>query len=170
MMVSTGDSLEKLVRDSVKAQDLAIKQTAPRWRGRVKQGGLIKRGRVVSSGELDFTGHVAGRFVTFDAKSTQQPSLPLKNIKRNQATICRHRHEEGALAFFLVEFAGQPEPAYFAVTWPVLKPYWDRFGHGGPSSIPMDVIRSTCSRIDRKGKTLNLDGALRTMLGLEVAS
>lgn len=155
----TGGNLEDLVKKSAKAQDLALKQTSARTvvTGR-KNGRAV--GRVVSSGELDFTGHIQGQYFTFDAKSTKRVPFKLSLIKPHQATICRNRHAEGALAFFLIELSALPGGArVLLVPWPVFAPYWQGSAWTAPS-VSLAEMEKGAIEVRRRGKLLDLAGAI----------
>lgn len=170
--MSTGKSLEALVRHSAKRQailGLNLKQTSPRFVGSVGSDGQAQ-GRVVGKGSLDFVGDFLGRAVELDAKSTKiKSSLKLSLLKRHQVNIVKHAFKRGAIAFFLVEFSAlDGPPRYFALTWPVLQAYWDKADFGGTQSIPFAVIEKACVEVSRKGKTLDLVGAIQRLM--EVAA
>ena len=168
MARSTGDTLEALVRRSATlfaAEGLRLKQTGATFRGKIGPRGQAK-GRIVSKGDLDFVGDYRGRSVSFDAKSTTNAtSFPLKNLKRHQVTICKNAHARGAMAFFLVEFSLLEVPAYFALTWPELKSFWQRYDAIAPgttytASIPLPFFLGHCVRIERQGNVLDLPAAI----------
>jgi penicillin-binding protein-related factor A (putative recombinase) len=165
---STGAALEALVRKREKAyreEGLDLEQNSPRFAGKVDGQGRA-RGRLVAKGGLDFSGDYYGRRVTFDAKSTKGKSFPVdpkRTVKPHQARRLREAHERGAIAFLLVEFSELPDgPRYFALTWPVLAPYWEQADRarylGGKSapSIPLEVFKQTCAAVvkDRGGLDL----------------
>lgn len=165
--MNTGKALEALVRHSADRQaklGINLKQTSPRFVGGIGPDGQAQ-GRVVGKGTLDFVGDLLGRSVQFDAKSTKaRSSFKLSLIKRHQATIVRNAHERGAIAFFLIEFSTlEGGPRYYALTWPVLQPFWDKADFGGVQSIPREIIQRGCVEIPRKGKTLDLVGAIRRL-------
>lgn len=170
MAGNTGKALEDLVKNSAKAlepEGLRLKQTGARFVGKVAARGKA-RGRIVASGDLDFVGDFWGRGVSFDAKSTSvNTSFALRLLKKHQVVIVKHAHARGALAFFLVEFSElDGGPRYFALTYPVLKSWWDRFEHDGtPASIPFAAIEAHCHEVKRAGNVLALVGVVRDLLG-----
>lgn len=168
MARSTGDSLEALVRrsaDIFTSEGLRLKQTGATFRGKIGPRGQAQ-GRIVAKGDLDFVGDYRGRAVSFDAKSTKVPtSFPLSNLKRHQVTICKNAHARGALAFFLVEFSKHEVPSYFALTWPELKSFWNRYDAIAPgpaytASIPLPFFLGHCVRVERQGNVLDLPAAI----------
>lgn len=167
MGYKTGAKLEEMIRYSVqkvKSEGLNLIQTGPRFVGSIGDGGQAI-GRIVSLGALDFIGDYRGSFVTFDAKSTEsKTSFKLDLIKMHQAVIVKRAYERGALGFFLVEFSKLEPCRYYALTWPVLKPYWDRQDFGGPMSIPLKVIQEQCLEIVRDRKTLHLVEAIEVLI------
>lgn len=173
---STGAALEALIRRRLpdyKAEGLALEQNSPRFAGKVGPRGQAK-GRLVSKGGLDFSGHLWGRAVTFDCKSTMGKSFPLneRNVKPHQARRLREAHEMGAIAFFLVEFSELADgPRYFALTWPVLAPYWEAIdraryvGGKAPASIPLEVFKLSCSEVSKGKGGLGLVEAIAGLAG-----
>jgi recombination protein U len=157
-MQLTGSNFEALVRRSAKAQaeaGLQLPQRSPRTVGRVDAGGRIT-GRVVGVDSLDFDGDYLGRRVTFDCKSTQnKSSFPLGMVAIHQAVIVRKAHERGALAFFLVEFSSSGQ--VYALTWPMLRPWWDNRDYGGRRSIPFAVFERSGTLVARIGRARLLD-------------
>jgi penicillin-binding protein-related factor A (putative recombinase) len=156
----TGDKLEALVKKSAKAQELPIKQTSARAVVTGRNAAGRATGTIVSAGELDFTGHVDGQYFTFDAKSTKRTPFRLSLIKPHQATICRNRHSEGAIACFLIELTDLPGGVrYFLVPWPVFEPYWKGSAWTAPSITVTDMVKGSVE-VRRRGKLLDLAGAL----------
>lgn len=156
---STGDKLEALAKRSAKAQGLTLNQTSARAVVTGRQNGRPVS-RVVAAGELDFTGHLDGRYFTFDAKSTKRLNFGLPLIKPHQATICKNRQSEGAIAFFLVELSTFPGgPRYFAVPWPALAPYWAGQQWTAPS-LSLKQLEQSAVEVRQRGKLLDLAGAI----------
>lgn len=150
-----GSALEALIRRSAKRQEgqgLHLTQVGARFiPGRALGPRGETTGRVIGVGGLDFAGDLLGRAVTFDAKSTESRTrFDLRLIKPHQAVIVKHAHARGAVAFFLVELgARSPAPTYYALAWPLLRPWWDRFAMAdagylaqdkAPASIPAEVL------------------------------
>jgi recombination protein U len=153
-----------MIRRSINRQHLAIKQTSPRFVGKVGGDGSA-RGRLVGQGELDFVGHYSGRYVTFDAKATLLKRLPLNSLRRHQVTIVRNRTTEGAVAFFLVEIRDDNgDPQYLCLTWPVLEPYWNAADMGGAQSIPLSDLQAKCLEVKRKGPCIDLAAAIEALM------
>lgn len=166
---STGAALEALVRrraEDYRAEGLDLEQNSPRFAGRVGPGGQA-RGRLVAKGGLDFNGDFWGRRVTFDCKSTTGKSFPVdpkRTLKPHQARRLKEAHERGAIAFLLVEFTeAEAFPLYFALTWPVLKPYWEpvdraRYigGKTATTSIPLATFEASCAVVKRGRSGLDL--------------
>lgn len=163
-MSARGSSLEALVAHSAKGLDawgLCLRQTSPRFVGRVLPGGQAV-GRLMGHGGLDFAGDWWGRAVTFDAKSSKlKTRLPFDNLKEHQVEIVRGAHERGGIAFFLVELAALERPRYLALTWSVLRPWWDR--RLVDKSIPVPVLLERCPEFHLKGKRLDLLDGLRRL-------
>lgn len=161
-----GKSLETLVERSARAQGLHIEKNSPRS---VATGKRDLQGRMlnitIASGKLDFHGHWRTKYFTFDAKSCAAGTrFPLADIAKHQEVICRHRHAEGVVAFFLVEFTQPGQPQYFALTHPILKPYWDaRMAWGEPASIPRAAIERYCPRVALTPRGLDLVGIIEQL-------
>lgn len=164
---SKGKALETLIlRSAERSSGLHLTKTGVgfAYRGRTADGRMI--GTATSKGQLDFVGHYQGRMVTFDAKSCDKCRLPLDMLKRHQVTIVKHRHAEGCVAFFLVEFTNGDQPEYFALTWPQLAEWWNGYSlNGTPASIPRDWILWTCMRIARDRNGIDLVGAIGRLMG-----
>lgn len=170
-----GSAFETMARKSAdKARDegLWLAHTSPRFVGSVGPAGEAS-GRLVALGALDFIGDYRGQAVTFDCKSTEtRTSFALRLIKPHQALIVRNAHARGAIAFFLLELDAKAKgPAYFALTWPVLEPYWRAWHYPNPlsddeppASIPRAVLEAHCPRVTRKGSTLDLCAAISGLL------
>lgn len=168
----SGNNLEALIRasaDKQKDAGLWLLQTGPRFVGKVSGDGMAS-GRVIGRGGLDFIGYHGPRFVTFDAKScANKTSFPLANIEHHQAVIVKKAHESGAIAFFLVEFSKLDQPAYYAMTWPALKPFWDAkrkadyCGGTAPASIPLRVFEAECLKVARTRAGLDLVTCIETL-------
>ncbi|MNS48952.1 Holliday junction resolvase RecU [compost metagenome] len=153
-----GSAFERLVAASVEgleARGCFLLQTSPRF---VPQK-FLPSGKCVgyfaSKGGLDFYGHYYGRFVTFDCKSCKlKTRFPLDSIHGHQAHMVGHAHLLGGIAFFLIEMAElDGGPRYYALTWPVLEPYWSKYRLGleGASSIPLAVLESECIEVKTHG-------------------
>lgn len=157
---SKGKALEALIQRSAERQQCAGLHLAKTgvgfaYQGRSADGRMV--GIATNKGQLDFVGHYRGRLVTFDAKSCDKPRLPLEMLKRHQVTIVKNRHTEGCVAFFLVEFTQGDVPEYYALTWPVLQPWWNQYStNGTPASIPWVWFEQTAARIRRSPTGLDL--------------
>ena len=157
-MSQTGSTFEQLVKRSIKAQadqGLRLPQRSPRVTGAVGPGGTI-RGKVTGIDSLDFEGDFNGTAVYLDAKSTKNTSsFPLANIEQHQVVIVKNAHARGCVAFFLIEFSADGDVR--ALTWPVLKPWWDAKDYGGRRSIPRSVITRECLQVQTVVRSHNLD-------------
>jgi penicillin-binding protein-related factor A (putative recombinase) len=175
-MSGRGTGLEILIARSAKRQEdqgLHLQRAGVRFipGGAIGPRGLTA-GRVCSAGGPDFQGDYQARAVLIEAKASASASrFELKNIREHQAVILKRAHARGCLAFFLVELAaGTPAPRYFALTWPVLAPWWeayahDRAGYGpkAPSSIPVAVLEREALQVRRDRHGLQLVEALQAL-------
>lgn len=110
--------------------------------------GFIKHGWFEAKSTVDFIGVLNGRFVGFDCKSTREKSLPLKNIGEHQLESLGHMHEQGGLAFLLVEFAFNKER--YRLTYEQAQKWWDDALKGQRKSIPYDFFQTECILVTQK--------------------
>ncbi len=152
--MDSGTRLENFTRDSAKKQEslgLSIRKTSPPVMGRIQSDGSIK-GRVVSKGDLDWTGDFNGVAAKFDTKSCAgKASFPLNLLKRHQVVILKNAHARGVVAFFLVELTALGPPVYLRLTWPILEPFWKEAEGGGAQSIKLVVLIQSCKPIPMFG-------------------
>lgn len=102
---------------------------------------VIRRGKQVVSAfpvrksPIDFIGLSNGKFIAFDAKSTQERTrFPLSNIEPHQMDYMRHVTEHGGQAFILLEYAKLQE--IYLISYKELAKYWEDAENGGRKSIP----------------------------------
>lgn len=164
-----GMPFEKLIKLSAEAQadlglDLAKRGQGFQATGRTSDGQII--GRATTSGPLDFLGGYAraGRWdvrVECEAKSTKVATrFPLDMLEKRQIARLERLHQRRAIAFVLIEFRG-PEPAYRAMTWPVLQPYWTEWQLRDMRKVPASIPRATIDRHCLHVPTYKRGGALR---------
>lgn len=102
---------------------------------------VIRKGRQITSAfpskksPIDFIGLSNGRFIAFDAKSTQERTrFPLSNIESHQMDYMQHVTEHGGQAFILLEYAKLQE--IYLIPYKDLQKYWEDAENGGRKSIP----------------------------------
>ncbi|TCG10474.1 Holliday junction resolvase RecU [Mycoplasma todarodis] len=75
-------------------------------------GKVIKNGKnirldnafIKSKSTSDYYGVFKGKFIAFEAKSTNQKSLPLSNIKHHQRKYLNDVQNHGGIAFYIFSF------------------------------------------------------------------
>lgn len=165
-----GMPLEKLIKLSAAAQadqGLDLDKTGQGFAATGRDGGRLV-GMATTTAPLDFTGGYAraNRWdtrVEIEAKSTKVPTrFNLSLLHDHQVRRLERLHGRRAVAFVLIEFRGM-EPAYRALTWPVLRSWWAEWRMRDyrtvPASIPRATIEAHCPAIPviRRGGGVRLD-------------
>jgi len=110
-----GMSLERLINDTNKyylINDIAIiykKPTPIAIKNTEYQGKKIKTtGFLQAKSTLDYVGLYKGRYLDFDAKSTQsKTSFPLSNISTHQLAHIKNIINHGGISFLIIEMNNQ---------------------------------------------------------------
>ncbi len=110
--------------------------------------GLITKAFFEKKATVDFYGIVQGLFITFDAKETNQPNFPLKNIHAHQVDYMRDVTHQGGLAFLIVHF--KYNDTFFLLPYELLASYYQKAAQGGRKSIPYQAMIETL-KIERNG-------------------
>ncbi len=100
--------------------------------------GLITKAFFEKKATVDFYGIVQGLFITFDAKETNQPNFPLKNIHAHQVDYMKDVTQQGGLAFLIVHF--KYNDTFFLVPYELLAQYYEAAQTGGRKSIPYQAM------------------------------
>ena len=109
-------------------------------KGRIRDGFFEKKSTV------DFIGVSHGRAIAFDAKSTRNRTrFPLSNIEPHQMAFLKSWKDQGAIAFFLVEFAKHQE-VYF-LPYREAEKWWEQAKQGGRKSIPYEWFVQNCDLV-----------------------
>lgn len=109
-------------------------------KGRIRDGFFEKKSTV------DFIGVSHGRAIAFDAKSTRERiRFPLANIEPHQMDFLKSWQDQGANAFFLVEFVKHQE-VYF-LPYREAEKWWEEAGKGGRKSIPYEWFVQNCDLV-----------------------
>lgn len=88
---------------------------------------------------VDFIGVVQGIPICFDAKETNNKSLPLSNIHEHQIQFMKDFEDQKGIAFLIIFFKSIDEMYY--VPFRVIKKYVDGSKvEGGRKSIPYDEL------------------------------
>lgn len=88
---------------------------------------------------VDYMGVVQGVPICFDAKETNQKSLPLSNIHEHQITFMKDFEEQKGVAFLLVGFSKYDE--YYFLPFKDMYYYYVMAQNGDRKSIPYDVMK-----------------------------
>lgn len=109
-------------------------------KGRIRDGFFEKKSTV------DFIGVSHGRAIAFDAKSTRnQTRFPLSNIEPHQMAFLKSWRAQGAITFFLVEFAKKHE--VYLLRFSDAEKWWEEAGKGGRKSIPYEWFVQNCDLV-----------------------
>lgn len=99
----------------------------------------IEKAWVGAKSTTDYYGIYKGNFVTFEAKSTQEKSLPLSNIKDHQWRYIMQINEHGGIGFFIIAYASFDE--YYLMTL-------NQIEDMGTKSISIEYARDNFYRIE----------------------
>ncbi len=148
-----GDALEEIILFSndyyLKAGIARVDKAAtPITAIEIDGKGLITKAFFEKKATVDFYGIVQGLFITFDAKETNQPNFPLKNIHPHQVDYMRDVSKQGGLAFLIVHF--KYNDTFFLIPYELLKQYCDAAAKGGRKSIPYQAMIADL-QIERNG-------------------
>ncbi|MGG3737215.1 Holliday junction resolvase RecU [Aeribacillus pallidus] len=112
----------------------------------IRQGKRIISAFPEKKGMVDFIGVSHGRMIAFDAKSTRERTrFPLDNIHDHQMRFLRSWLDQGAITFFLVEFAKHQE--VFMVPFREIEKWWKAAENGGRKSIPYSWFVENCDLV-----------------------
>lgn len=128
----------------------------------INDQGLITKGYFEKKATVDFFGVVQGIPITFDAKETDQKSLPLYNIHAHQVDYMKDFTTQRGLAFLIIHFKFCDE--YYLLPFEVLHHYWCHSGKGGRKSIPYTAMEERFRIPQAKNGILNYLPALNTYL------
>lgn len=103
--------------------------------------GTIKLAYFDKKSTVDYMGNVQGIPICFDAKETNQKSLPIANIHEHQIEFMEAFEAQEGLSFLIVWFKQFDE--YYLLPYPTLKSYWDGAKKGGRKSIPYDAFEDS---------------------------
>lgn len=88
---------------------------------------------------VDYIGVMQGLPICFDAKETQQKSLPIANIHPHQVDFMREFNAQGGLSFLLVHFT--EAHAYYLLPFEVLDTFFNEHGeHKAQKTIPREFF------------------------------
>ncbi len=111
---------------------------------------------------VDFIGVVQGIPICFDAKETNNKSLPLKNIHEHQIEFMEKFENQQGIAFLIIYYKCVDEMYY--VPFRVIKKYYDDSkNNGGRKSIPYNelsekyIIKNSEGFLVHYLETINVD-------------
>jgi recombination protein U len=162
-----GDALEDLIlfsNDYYLSQGIARvdKAATPVTVVELDGKGLITKAYFEKKATIDFYGIVQGIFITFDAKETNQKSLPLKNIHEHQIDYMRDVTKQGGLAFLIVHF--KHDHAYYLLSFEQLEEYYQKSLLGGRKSIPYSDMHTSFKISLEKNGTLGYLNAVNAYI------
>lgn len=162
----SGKTWQQIIRASIELQavkgdhGLDLDETSPGIVVTGSDGAGRRTGFAKAPGALDYVGaYVRPRKcpwpIEFDAKWTKHPSrFDLSLLHPRQVKRLHRKHASRFLAFFLAGFFDGQDLVAYAITWPVLEPYWvayqryqDGYGDKAPASIPRAVLEAQCYRV-----------------------
>ncbi len=119
----------------------------------ISSSGKILEGYFEKKSTVDFYGVAQGNYIAFDAKETQQKSLPLKNIHIHQLEYMRDVTKQGGIAFVIVNFV--EENLYYLLPYEVVNDYFINAKNGGRKSIPKSAFINELQITISSGYLLN---------------
>ncbi|TCG12059.1 Holliday junction resolvase RecU [Mycoplasma marinum] len=125
-MKNRGMMLESILNKTIsiyKENGVGIfhKKELPITFGKINKTGKlfkVENAYIKSKSTTDYYGILKGRFVSFEAKSTNEKSLPLKNIKRHQHQYLKDIELHGGIAFYIISFKSYDK--YFLISTEII--------------------------------------------------
>ena len=93
---------------------------------------------------IDYNMIYKGKYIDFEAKSTNLKSLPFKNISKHQIEHLNKVVSHGGIAFFIIEFVEHQETYLLDAKFVI-----EYFEHGSRKSIPYEEIKKIGHLIKR---------------------
>ncbi|WP_029512878.1 Holliday junction resolvase RecU [Mycoplasmopsis iners] len=84
----------------------------------------LEQAFISNKSTVDYIGCWQGSFIAFEAKSTQEDSLPKDNIKAHQIEYLDLIEQNGGIAFFIVFFSSKDE--FYLVEFSLIKPHLNK--------------------------------------------
>ncbi|MGD8188538.1 Holliday junction resolvase RecU [Brevibacillus ginsengisoli] len=117
------------------------------------RGNLITNAVYDKKSTVDYDGTYKGRAIYFEAKSTREKNrFDLKNIERHQLEHLEKAEHNGAICFFLIEFASYNE-VYF-VPLSTIRHYFIHVNNGGRKSIPREDFEYYAYEVTKSKRAL----------------
>jgi recombination protein U len=95
----------------------------------------IVEGYFEDKSTVDYNGMIQGFGICFDAKETEEASLPLKNIHQHQIDYMAKYKKQKGYSFLICHYKKYRK--FYMITFEVLNEYWKSKDSGGRKSIPM---------------------------------
>ena len=111
---------------------------------------------------VDYIGIAQGHGLCFDAKETNQKSLPIQNIHSHQIEFMMKFSQQGGVAFLLVHMAEYGK--YYFLPIEILEKYWTKSVSGGRKSIPISAFEDIYEVKIRGGGIIDYLEAVNTYL------
>lgn len=109
------------------------------------RGAIITNAYFEKQSTTDYNGVYKGRYIDFEAKSTQsKTSLPLSNIPAQQIAHLKRVLEHGGIAFFIIEFTKLQEVYLLDAKWVL-----EFIQKGERQSLPYEYIKLNGNQIKR---------------------
>jgi len=166
-----GSALEEIINHTnlfLREKGLAVVQKIPTSITPVEldqQRGTIKLAYFDEKSTVDYLGNIQGVPICFDAKETNQKSLPIANIHEHQIEFMRDFHRQGGLSFLIVWFKHFDE--YYLLPFETLQHYWEGAKNGGRKSIPYRAFDKRLIITAREEYLLNYLETLNIYLDLQ---
>ena len=109
MNKNRGMFLESLINKTIKLyerNDIGVfhKKEIPITFSKVNKGLRLENAKIKSKSTTDYYGIHNGKFIAFEAKSSQKDSLPMSMIKEHQLKYLKKIKNNGGIAFFIIGF------------------------------------------------------------------
>jgi recombination protein U len=139
-----GQAFEDLINfanNQYRTQQIALIHKRPTPIKALKtKGSRILSGVYESKSTVDYDGVYQGKALYFEAKSTREKTrFDLSNVSQHQIIHLEEAEKNGAVCFFLIEFAALHE-IYF-LPFPTVRHYLLNAANGGAKSIPYDDFK-----------------------------
>lgn len=137
-----GDSTENLINitnEILERKNLALISKVPTPIKVLKiQGAMIAKAFFEERSIVDYQGVVQGHPIAFDAKETNQVSLPLKNIHEHQIRYMEKFSSQKGLSFVICNYKKQN--VFILIPIEIISDFYVKALNGGRKSIPLDSI------------------------------
>ncbi|MBU4689516.1 Holliday junction resolvase RecU [Mycoplasma zalophidermidis] len=127
MKKNRGMLLEKIINQTInyyEKNNLAFieKKSLPIKFYKINENRQLFDAYIFKKSTVDYIGCFEGRFIAFEAKSTNEFRLPNSNIKKHQVEYLDRIYKSGGFAFFIILFSNVDE--FYIVNSVYLKDNW----------------------------------------------